>query len=46
MPAGRGTKGIEGEWVEQFLLFIFKPTEKIFAIKKHTGLDSCRYMWI
>lgn len=46
MPAGRGTKGIDGEWVEQFLLFIAEPTEKIFAIKRHTGLNSRRYMWI
>lgn len=46
MPAGRGTKGIDGEWVEQLLLFIAEPTEKVFAIKKHTGPDSCRYVWI
>lgn len=46
MPAGRGTKGIDREWVEQLPLFIAEPTEKVFAIKKHTGPDSCRYAWI
>ncbi len=39
-------RGIDGEWVEQLLLFIAEPTEKVFAIKKHTGPDSCRYVWI
>jgi len=34
MPAGRGTKGIDGEWVEQLLLFIAEPTEKVSAIKE------------
>lgn len=46
MPAGRGTKGIDREWVEQLLLFIAEPTEKVFAIKKHTGPDSWRDAWI
>lgn len=46
MPAGRGTKGIDMELVEQLPLFIAEPTEKVFAIKKHTGPDSCRYAWI
>lgn len=40
MPAGRGTKGIDREWVEQLLLFITEPTEKVFGITKHTGLNS------
>lgn len=44
MPAGRGTKGIDREWVEQLVLFMAEPTGKVFAIKKHTGLDSCRYV--
>ena len=46
MPAGRGIKGIDREWAEQLLLFIAEPTERVFAIKKHTGPDSCRYVWI
>lgn len=46
MPAGRATKGIKGEWAEQFLLLIAKPTKKIFGFKRHTGLNSYRYMWI
>jgi len=44
MPAGRGTKGINREWGEQLLLFMAEPTEKVFAIKKYTGLDSCKYV--
>lgn len=39
MPAGRGTKRTDREWVEQLLLFIAEPTE-VCAIKKHIALDS------
>lgn len=42
----QGHKGNRGEWVEQLQLFIAEPTEKVFSIKKHTGPDSCRYVWI
>lgn len=45
IPAGTGTKGIEREWAQQFLLFIAEPTQKIFGIRRHTGPDSCRYTW-
>lgn len=45
MPAGTGRKGIEREWAEPFLPFIAEPTQKIFGIRRHTGPDSCRYMW-
>lgn len=31
---------------EQLLLFIAELTEKVFAITKRTGPDSCRYVWI
>lgn len=34
MPAGWGTKGTDEEWVEQLLLFIAEPTEKVSAIKE------------
>lgn len=44
MPAGTGTKGVEGDWAEQFLLFIAEPTQKIFGMRRHTGPVSCRYM--
>lgn len=37
---------IDGERVEQFLLFIAEPTETIFATKKHTGLVSYTSVWI
>lgn len=46
MPAGSSTKGKDREWIEQLLLFIAEPTEKVFAIKTHTGPDSCRCVWI
>lgn len=37
---------IDGERVEQSLLFIAEPTETIFASKKHTGPVSCTRAWI
>lgn len=47
MPAGWGTKGIDEEWIEQLPLFIAEPTERrSLPLRKHTGLDSCRYVWI
>lgn len=37
MPAGTGTKGLEGKWAEQFLLFIAEPTQQISAIRRLRG---------
>lgn len=39
MPAGRGTKRTDREWVEQLLLFIAEPTE-VCAIRKHIGFST------